>query len=314
MARIVAPDGSLASEEPLVKLRAHQVEPFWREDLGIMVLSWRRRGGKSFMMAAKALRDMMIKRGILNIFMSASITLGQEFIRKEWEVWTSVLSRMRQLVAGKMLIESNIDDVDVDAFCDIFEHSKLEVKIRHDRTTESRSKVIAPNPDTAVGFGGWLYVDEFGRIQDFKGIVEAVLPFIEDHADFRAVWASTPPPDDKHYSYELTAPPTDDFPVNPKGNWYVSSAGFDVHRVDAFDAYAGGMPMRDLRTREEITPEEHRRRSFDKAAWDRNYGVRYLPGGTSALALHVLHNAMVRGADEGVATNITEQIVLEGAA
>src|SRR5437870_2902917 len=116
---IVLPAGG-----PIVKLRPWQVEPFWRDDLGIMVLSWRRRAGKSFAMAAKALRDMMVRRGILNIFMSASVTLGEEFIRKEWEVWTSVLRKMRELVAGKMLIESNIDDVDIDAFCDIFEHSK----------------------------------------------------------------------------------------------------------------------------------------------------------------------------------------------
>lgn len=267
------------------------------------------------MMASKALRQMMLTPGILNIFMSASVSLGEEFIRKEWEVWTALLNGFRSLASenGKRL-ESTIDGLDIDAFCDIFEHNKLETKIWHDRTRYSRSKVIAPNPDTAVGFGGWLYVDEFGRIQDFKGIVEAVLPFIEDHPDFRAIWASTPPPDDKHYSYELTAPPTDEFPVNPAGNWYQSSAGFDVHRVDAFDAYAGGMPMRDLRTREEITPEEHRQRFFDKASWDRNYGVRYLPGGTSAIALHVIHNAMVRGANEGVATDITDQITLEGAA
>ena len=298
--------------QPLVKLRPWQVEPFWKDDVGLLVLSWRRRAGKSHMMASKSLRQMMEKAGILNIFMSASITLGQEFIRKEYEVWTSVLSKFRELTkASGQMIESNVDGLEVDDFCDLFEHGKLETKIWHDRTTFSRSKVIAPNPGTAVGYGGNLYVDEFGRIANFKEVLEAVMPFIDDNPDFRCVMASTPPPDDAHYSWELTLPPVDDFPINPAGNWYESQAGFIVHRVDAYDAYAGGHPIYDQKTKQPLSPDEHRAIYFDKTAWDRNYGLKYLTGGTAAVSLAALTRSMALGRQYACqARDITEEVAL----
>jgi hypothetical protein len=297
-------------QEPLVKFREYQVEPFWKDDVGLFVLSWRRRGGKSHCMASKSLRQMMETKGILNIFMSASIPLGQEFIRKEFEVWQSVMTKYRAATkANGQRLESNVDGLDIDAFCDIFEHGKLETKIWHDRTTYSRSKVIAPNPGTAVGYGGNLYVDEYGRIENFKEILEAVLPFIEDNPNFRAMMASTPPPDDDHYSWELTAPKIEEFETNPRGNWYVSDADFLVHRVDAWDAHAAGQHLYSKGDRRILTPEEHRASYFDKAAWDRNYGVRFLRGGQAAINAAALATAMARG-EIGVAVDVTERVEL----
>lgn len=298
--------------DPLVKLRPWQVEPFWRDDCGLLVLSWRRRAGKSHMMASKSLRQMMEKAGILNIFMSASITLGQEFIRKEYEVWQSVISKFRDLArANEQRLETTGDGLSEDDFCDLFEHGKLETKIWHDRTTYSRSRVIAPNPGTAVGYGGNLYIDEFGRIENFKDVLEAVMPFIDDNPDFRCIMASTPPPDDSHYSWELTLPPVDDFPVNPAGNWYESQAGFIVHRVDAYDAYAGGHPIYEPKTKQPLSPDEHRAIYFDKSAWDRNYGLKYLTGGTAAVSLAALTRSMELGKRYDLhARDITEEIAL----
>jgi hypothetical protein len=253
---------------------------------------------------------MMETRDILNIFMSASIPLGEEFIRKEYQVWQSVLSKFRELcAAGGKKIESNVDGLDSDAFCDIFEHGKLETKIWHDRTTFSRSKVIAPNPGTAVGYGGNLYIDEFTRIVNFMDVLEAVMPFIDDNPNFRCEMAGTPPPDDKHYSWELTAPPPGkEFTVNPRGNWYVSDAGILVHRVDAYDAYAGGHPIFDSKTKEPLSPEEHRARYFDKTAWDRNYGLKFIAGGQAAVSLSALQVAMAGGRDTCVGIDVTEEI------
>lgn len=295
---------------PLVQLRPWQIEPFWKDDVGLLVLSWRRRAGKSHMMASKSLRQMMEKADILNIFMSASVNLGEEFIRKEYEVWQSVLKKFRELcTANGQKIESTVDGLDVDAFCDIFEHGKLETRIWHDRTRYSRSKVIAPNPGTAVGYGGNLYVDEFGRIMNFKDVLEAVMPFIDDNPDFRCVMASTPPPDDSHYSWELTAPPSAaEFPINPRGNWYVSDPGFLVHRVDAYDAYAGGHPIYDSKSKMPLTPDEHRAGYFDKTAWDRNYGLKYLVGGQAAVNLAALQIAMAGGKGNCIGIDVTEEI------
>jgi hypothetical protein len=311
-ARIVKADGSLGPSEPLVKLRPYAVEPFWNDDLRMVWWVWARQKGKSYTAAAKALRRMMMIPGLLSVFVSASIRLGQEFIRKEAQIWLDVVKKFRQLLeeGGRLKLDSPAADLDVDAVADLFEHQKLETKIWHDRTTYSRSIVVSPNPDTAVGWTGDIFFDEFGRMPDFKEVLEACLPFMTSNPQFRMLGTSTPPPDDKHYSYELTVPQEETFPINPKGNWYKSQAGFMVHRVDAWDAEAAGIQMYDDTTGEPVTPSEHRARAFDKTAWDRNNGLHFIRGGSAALSLMVLNHARIRGANEGVAIDITEQIAL----
>lgn len=315
-AAIVAPDGSVGPNEPLVRLRPYAIEPFWNDTLRTVWWVWARQKGKSYTAAAKALRRMMTFPGLLSVFVSASIRLGEEFIRKEAFIWQTVMQKFRRLIEeqGQLKFDSPAADLDLDAVADLFEHQKLETKIWHDRTTYSRSIVVAPNPDTAVGWTGDIFFDEFGRMPDFKDVLEACLPFMTSNPQFRMLGTSTPPPDDKHYSYELTVPQEETFPVNPKGNWYKSQAGFMVHRVDAWDAEAAGVKMYDDTTGEEVTPNEHRARAFDKTAWDRNHGLRFIRGGSAAIALNILHHAMTWGADKGIATDITEQLVLEGAA
>lgn len=299
------------ARRPLVHLRPWSVEPFWRDDLGIQCWSWARRSGKSFTMASKSLRSNMEHRGNLNLFVSASIKIGGEFLLKEAQVWQMVIQKWKAACTQAGLnLTSTIDGLEIDDVADMFEHQKLETKVWHSQTVYSRSIVIAPNPDTAVGWGGNLFIDEFGRIDNFKDVLEAVLPFIDENPQLFCVLASTPPPDDAHYSYELTCPPHDDFPVNPAGNWYVSKAGFHCHRVDVYDRAAAGFPMYDTHNRHVITPEEHRARAFDKTAWDRNYGVKYIRGGSSALSMLAIHAAMEAGAHLCAANSVTEDITL----
>ena len=59
-----------------------------------------------------------------------------------------------------------------------------------------------------------------------------------------------------------------------------------------------------------MTPEEARALAFDKAAWDRNYALKFVRGGSAAIGLAALNHAMLLGRGEGVAENITEDIVL----
>ena len=139
-ARIVRPDGQLASEEPLIQMRPYAVEPFWNDDLRTAWWVWARQKGKSFTAAAKALRRMMSIPGLLSVFVSASIRLGQEFIRKEAQIWLDVTSKFRRLIEeqGQFRIYTSADDdkgklLDIDAVADQFEHQKLETKIRHDQ-------------------------------------------------------------------------------------------------------------------------------------------------------------------------------------
>lgn len=300
--------------DPLIQLRPYAKEPFWNDSLGIAFWIWRRQSGKSFTAAAKALRRMMQKRGLLSVFCSASVNLGVEFVRKEAVIWADILKKYRALAEanGKKLTTSADNDkgalLDIDAISDLFEHQKLETRIWHDRTTYSRSIVVAPNPDTAVGWTGDIWLDEFGRMPEFKEVLEAVLPFMSSNPEFILLGITTPPPDDKHYSWELTIPKEEEFATNPSGNWYRSAAGYHCHRVDAWDSEAAGVPMFDDVTRKPITPEEHRARAFDKEAWDRNFGLRFITGGSAAVPLAALQFAMQAGRGRSLAVHVSEEI------
>ena len=127
--------------------------------------------------------------------------------------------------------------------------------------------VVAPNPATAVGWTGDVVMDEVGRMPELKDMIEALEPIMSSRTrSFSGAWPAPPPPEDDHYSWELIVPPQEEFPVNPRGNWYVSQAGLHVHRVDAFDAFAGGFPMYSKVSREAITPRRTGRRASTRPA------------------------------------------------
>jgi hypothetical protein len=304
-----------AAPAPLIQLRPYQQEGF-RHPAGLLAYLYRRQCGKSFGLACIATDWMMETPGCLVIFASASLRLGQENIRKEAEVWREVTAKLRALAAagGARMTTSADDDkgelLDADAVADLFEHQKLETRVYHDRTTFSRSICVAPNPETAVGWTGYVILDEVGRIPDFGEVFEAMEPIISSQRGFRIRMATTPPPDDAHPSYELLSPQPDAvFPVNPKGNWYQSTAGILVHRVDAWDGAAAGVALYDLQSREPMTPEQHRAASVDKTAWDRNYGLKFLRGGSAAVSLSALYNSQATGAALGFhGVQVSEQL------
>lgn len=299
--------------EPLVQLRPYFRESF-RHKSGLMAWIVRRQGGKSYNLGITGL-DWMMESVCTVIFASAALRLGTENILKEAEVWRKVTEKLRALAAAggfRLTCNAEGDDgslLDVDAIADLFEHQKLETKIWHSNSTYSRSMVVAPNPNTAVGWSGHVILDEVGRMPDFRDLFEAMEPIVSSSQNFRVRMATTPPPDDAHYSYELLAPPPELdnlFPVSASGNWYESRQGILVHRVDAWDAHAAGVPLYDLKTRQPVTPEEHRAASVDKQAWDRNYGCRFLKGGTSALSSAAIYHAQAAGLTECTGLHITE--------
>jgi hypothetical protein len=294
----------------MLRLRGYQEEAISRLVRRLFLL-WRRQSGKSHTLASRALMRMTARRDHLCVFCSASIPLGKEFIRKEAQVWRGVLDKFRaaMTLAGGM-VTSNADGLDLDAVADLFEHQKLETKFWFDRTTCSRSIVVAPNPDTAVGWTGDVFMDEVGRIPNLQEVMEAVQPIMSSNPEFIWWLSSTPPPDDKHYSFDLFAPPDETFPVNPLGNWYESKSGILVHRLDAWDGVAGGAPLYDDNTGAAVTPEQHRAAAFDKLAWDRNYALRFILGGSAALSTASIARAMIMGKGQGVAVNVTEGIAL----
>ncbi len=303
------------SSAPLITFRPHQQESF-RHSAGLLAELIRRQGGKSFGLATTAL-DWMMEEVCNVIFASAALRLGQENILKEAEIWRIVMTKLRNGIEsqGKKIWTAADDDrgqlIDIDAIADLFEHQKLETKLWHSNTAFSRSLVVAPNPDTAVGWTGHVILDEVGRMPEFRDVFEAMEPIVSSSQNFKIRMATTPPPDDSHYSYELLAPPPEldgKFPVNPRGNWYTSRQGILVHRVDANDAHAGGLPLYDLKTREALTPDQHRSRAVDKTAWDRNYGIKFVKGGAAAISTASLYHAQAAGASQGTGIHITEEL------
>ncbi len=296
---------------PLIQLRTGQQASF-RHTAGILGLICRRQYGKSYRLGAEAVDVMLETPGVTCVFMSAALRLGQENLRKQSELWRCLVAKLK--AAGQHVTTTADDDlgemIDADAVADMIEASKLEVKLWHDHTTYSRSLVIAANPDTAVGFTGWLFLDEVGRMPNFRDVWEAAEPFAASNPNFRIRLATTPPPDDAHHSYEILAPPPGtEFPVNPAGNFYRSEAGILIHRVDAWDADADGVPIYDSETREPISPDEARAKAWDKTAWDRNFGCQFLRNtGQAAISSTDLNHAQSRGAEEGLAVAMFDSI------
>ncbi|HEX4085909.1 MAG TPA: hypothetical protein VHY22_13430 [Chthoniobacteraceae bacterium] len=262
----------------------------------------RRQFGKTTIAARIALFKMMKTAGHTVVFGSIKLDLGREIVRKEADALQKAFRLMAsnaqlQMVngqTGKALPAA----LSADDFAELYEATRLEMRFYHSDSVYSRTKVVALTPD-AVGETGDLILDEVGRVKNFRDVLEAVMPIIASNPEFRVIYTTTPPPDDTHVSFELLAPPIGaELPVNPCGNWYKSELGVWVLRITAEDAYADGVALYDDDTGAAITPAESRARAFDKDAWDRNYGCKFVMGGTSACGLMQLDTAQRRGIGE----------------
>jgi len=261
--------------------------------LGIFILLWRRQSGKTEVLSTWALQTMLARAGETVILASASLNVGGEVALRAAGVFWTVLTRLRERFKGLNLGETSWD---FDAMAEAFQSGKLEVRFTHPDGRVSRLKVLAPNPATARGFSGTVFLDEIGFIRDFRELWDAVEPITSSDPTFRLIMCTTPPADAAHYSHELIVPPAGmEFEaVTPEGVWYRSEAGLMVHRVDAWDADAAGAHLFHPETRVQLSTDEHRALALDKEAWDRNYGLRLASTGTSAISLNVLHHAQSR--------------------
>jgi hypothetical protein len=263
----------------------------------------RRQYGKTTIASRIALRKMMKEAGHDVIFGSVKIDLAREIVRKEAAALQKAIASLAEdaAAAEKMLAMADaatgqrIETLSADDFAEMYEASRLEMRLYFSNSVYSRTKVVALTPD-AVGETGDLILDEIGRGKKFREVLEAVMPIISSNPAFRCIYTTTPPPDDTHPSYDLLAPPIDTpLPINPRGNWYKSALNVHVLRITAEDAYADGVPLYDDDTGEPISPTESRARSADRDAWDRNYGCLFITGGTGACGLQQLDTAQRRG-------------------
>ncbi|MCW5556617.1 MAG: hypothetical protein KIT22_02045 [Verrucomicrobiae bacterium] len=262
----------------------------------------RRQYGKTTIAARIALEKMLRTAGHTVVFGSVKLDLGREIVRKEADAMQKAVRLLVGAAGGKTLFDvvdaqggKSVAAVSADDFAELYEATRLEFRLYHDKTTYSRTKVVALTP-AAVGETGDLILDEVGRVKNFQEVWEAVRPIIASNPAFRCMLTTTPPPDDTHYSFALLSPPIGEtFSPSPTGNWYRSDLGVWVLRIDAWDAYADGVPLYDDDTGEAITPDEARARDHDKDAWDRNYGVNFVLGGSGAVGVLQLDSAQRRG-------------------
>ncbi len=265
-------------------------------DYGMLLLLWRRQGRKTTTFAWQALRWMLEHKGCLVTFATCSLGIGSEMSEREVSMLLAIVDAIRTEAAGP--VESTADQLPWYDVAEMYTKNRLEVRLHHDRTTASRTKIIASSYDTARGLSGYVMLDEIGFIRDFKLFFEAVEPIFSSNPAYRLWMATTPPEDDSHFSYELAAyPPGMEFQTNPRGNWFENESGLPVHRVSAQDADAAGVPLYDSKTRRVVTPEEHRAKALDKSAWDRNYGLVFQNQGVSAVGLVALIAAQSRGTE-----------------
>lgn len=241
--------------EALVKFRDYQLAVFLDRESGLLILHWSRQIGKSYTLAAWAVDRLLSQLPKYNSWLvtvlSNSRDNGAEFVIKCQEV------------CNKLGVAMEVTDDSPDL---TYENMRMEVRIKLGNKI-GRIKVLAANPRTARGFSGDLILDEFAFHEDSNAIWEAAEPILSSNPEFLCRIASTG--NGKHNMfYRMSAPGVTAF---NDGRVFISGAGFKVCRVTRTEAHKMGVKVYDPNTRKPITPEEARRKSLDKRAYDQNY-------------------------------------------
>jgi len=311
---------SKEQKAPLVSNRLITFLPYQRESLTcpyrLYADEWSRQTGKTFKGSSWALLECMSRRHNFVTTLSASLRQGALVIRKDAEVWRSVIDKYRELVASNdKQLRTNADDdkgnlLDIDAISDLLETGKLEAKVWWGRTAGDYSshQIFAANPDTVRGATGSVFWDEAFLTAEFRECLRAARSIIARRQDARFILASSPPISSSHESWDILYHESK-FPVSPKGNWRQAKAkkdeyGMWILRVDGYDAEAAGIKWYDEETGTPISVAEARARNDDKDGFDREALLLYKSSGVDAIPYHLLVQAQTRGADDGVAFDL----------
>jgi len=283
----------------------------------VLYLFWTRRGRKSTTLGAMAFDAMSATSGQSVIAASASLLVGAELVSMALSA-TEQAMRVRQeadalrvslqdscdsAAGGLQLVAAASDTGKVyktlsdDDYADLYKSKRLEFRLYFDRTRYSRLMVIAPNPATARGWGGWVFRDEqqFTHPELERDLQTATDPIIDTDPTFRLVYASNLCGDDRHPGYEMTLPRQPMiFHPNPQGKFYESQTGILVHRVDLADAYSAGHTLFDKKTGQPL-PLDAALAGMSVSARKNNYMLIHEASGSAAVDALALHAAQQRG-------------------
>jgi len=283
----------------------------------VLYLFWTRRGRKSTSLGSMAFDAMSSSAGQSVIAASASLLVGAELVsmaysateqalkvKQEADALRASLQNSCDASAGRLqLVVANAESgksyqgLSDDDYRDLYSSKRLEFRLHFTRTRYSRMVVIAPNPATARGWGGWVFRDEqqFTHPDLERELQTATDPIIDTDPTFRLIYASNLCGDDRHPGYEMTLPrEAGVFNPHPRGHLYVSQTGITVHRVDLADAYAAGHTLYDKRSGKPISLETALA-GMSVTARKQNYMLIHEPSGTAAVEALALHTAQTRG-------------------
>jgi len=281
--------------EALVKFRKYQHPVFLDRKSGILVLHWSRQIGKSYTLAAWAVDRLLAQLQRYNSWLitvlSNSKDNGAEFVIKCQDICNQLGMVMEKTRKADIIGDAAVYDCSDNSPDLTYDNMRMEVRITvraDDGTTRiGRIKVLAANPRTARGFSGDLILDEFAFHEDSNAIWEAAEPILSSNAEFVCRIASTG--NGKHnmfYRMASGAGPND-------GTFFESGTGFTVSRVTRSEAWKMGVKVFDPKTRAPIHPDEARKKSLDKRAYDQNYECHFTDE-NMALLTHELISAAER--------------------
>jgi hypothetical protein len=281
----------------------------------VLYMLWARRCRKSTTLGNMAFDALSSGPGQSVIAASASLLVGAELVsmamtsteqairvQQEADSMRLALEYSVKAQGGLQLVTANAETgktytgITDDDYRDLYRSKRLEFRLHFDRTSYSRLLVIAPNPATARGWGGWVFRDEqqFTSPAMERELQIATKPIIDTDPTFHLVYASNLCGDDRHPGYEMTIPrvPTE-FAPDEQGHLYVSQTGLMVHRVDLADAYAAGHTLFDDKGQAMtlpvalagMTPSERKQ----------NYMLMHEASGTAAVDGLCMHTAQQRG-------------------
>lgn len=232
-----------------------------------LCLYWARRCRKSTTLGSIGFDEMSQGPGRMVIAASASLLLGKELVGVTLSAAEQAMIVANEAAAVRDVFESGAGEKKLDFkvadsakdkvltgltpedFSELYQSSRMELRLYFDRTAFSRLQVIAPNPATARSWRATVLRDEAGYTPaNFETeLRNATDPMMRDTPDLKIIYASNLSSNDRHPYFETTMPreitaPTEDeeFPANPSGHLYIGQHGILVHRVALKDAYAAG--------------------------------------------------------------------------
>lgn len=286
-----------------------------------IALYWTRRGRKSTTLGSIAFDQMSKGPDNTVIAASASLLTGKELTSVTLSAAEQAMIVLNEAAAQRAVFENGaaehalsfvvadsakdkpLKGLTPENFADLYQSSRMELRLYFDNTKFSRQLVIAPNPATARGWRGMVLRDECGftaaNLENELRV--ATDPMMRDTPDLKIVYASNLSSDDRHPWFETTMPrditagnEEEQFPANPAGHFYRGTNGMLIHRVALKDAYAAGHQLFDD-SGAPMTYDQCRVFPQFRMGWDQSYALNHKPGGGAAIDLVALLTAQRRG-------------------